>query len=72
MTYSPNWRPSAHAKKYNWQTPQGETIPGIALMHRHKVLAHMTPAEARSIAEQLLRYADQENPNEEINPSPSV
>ena len=58
MAYSPNWRPSVHAKKYNWQTPQGETIPGIALMHRHKVLAHMTPEEARSMADKLHDMAD--------------
>lgn len=59
MAYSPAWRPSASAKKYNWLTPNGETIPGIALMHRHKVLAHMTPAEARAIADKLHDYADQ-------------
>ncbi|MGO2779708.1 hypothetical protein [Glutamicibacter arilaitensis] len=58
MTYSSTWRPSASAKKYNWLTPNGETIPGIALMHRHKVLAHMTPVEARAMADKLLDYAD--------------
>lgn len=58
MAYSPNWRPSAHAKKYNWLTPSGETIPGIAIMHRHKVLAHMTPEEAKAMADKLHDYAD--------------
>ena len=59
MAYTSTWRPSAHAKKYNWQTPNGQTIPGIAIMHRHKVLAHMTPVEARAMADKLREYADQ-------------
>lgn len=37
----------------------GDRVPGIALMHGAKVVAHMTPEEAKAMAEQLLRYADQ-------------
>lgn len=72
MAHRQGFRPQAKLFKRPWLDKDGTRTPGIALMHGAKVIAHMTPAEARSIAEQLLRYADQENGNEEINPSPSI
>lgn len=36
----------------------GDRVPGVALMHGPKVLAHMTPDEARAMADKLHDYAD--------------
>ena len=59
MAHRQGFRPQAKLFKRPWLDKDGTRTPGIALMHGAKVIGHMTPAEARSIAEQLLRYADQ-------------
>ncbi|ALG29712.1 hypothetical protein AOZ07_12460 [Glutamicibacter halophytocola] len=59
MDSNKGFRPQAKLHKRPWLFKDGTSTPGIALMHRHKVLAHMTPAEARAIADKLHDYADQ-------------
>lgn len=59
MDSNKGFRPQAKLHKRPWLFKDGTSTPGIALMHRHKVLAHMTPAEARAIADKLHDIVDQ-------------
>ena len=60
MKHQPGFRPFVTTQSRAWVDREtGDRVPGIALMHGAKVVAHMTPEEAKAMAEQLLRYADQ-------------
>lgn len=59
MAHRQGFRPQAKLQKRPWLDKDGTRTPGIALMHGAKVIAHMTAAEARAIADKLHDYADQ-------------
>lgn len=52
-------RPFLTAKPYTWKAADGTRIPGVALKHGGLTRAHMTPAEAREMADKLHDLADQ-------------
>lgn len=52
-------RPFLTVKPYTWRAPDGTRTPGIALRYGGLIRAHLTPAEARAMADQLHDYADQ-------------
>lgn len=59
MAHRAGFRPLAKVRKRDWLDHDGTRTPGIALMFGPKVLAHMTPDEARAMADKLHDYADQ-------------
>lgn len=52
-------RPFLTIRPYTWKTPDGTETPGVSLKHGGQVKAHLTPAEARAMADKLHDYADQ-------------
>lgn len=64
MAHRQGFRPQAKLHKRPWLDKDGTRTPGIALMHGAKVIAHMTPDEARAIADRLHDYADQSDQEE--------
>lgn len=40
-------------RRHNWNTPNG-SLPGIALIGEHGTLVHLTPAEAITVATQIV------------------
>ncbi|WPR65494.1 hypothetical protein SLW73_03995 [Glutamicibacter protophormiae] len=64
MAHRQGFRPQAKLQKRPWLDKDGTRTPGIALMHGAKVIAHMTAAEARAIADKLHDYADQTEQDE--------
>ncbi|GAA4374131.1 hypothetical protein [Paeniglutamicibacter cryotolerans] len=59
MSHRSGFRPQAKLRIRDWLDKDGTRTPGIAIMHAGKVLAHMSPSEARAIADQIHDYADQ-------------
>lgn len=55
MTY----RPYLIIRPWGWRAEDGTNIPGIGLMYGTKVRAHLTPKEAREMADKLHDLADQ-------------
>ena len=51
-------RPFVTAKKWAWLEDGGKRTPGIGLMRGGTVSAHLTPAEARTLADRLHDLAD--------------
>jgi len=58
MAPNTNFRPTARARTYTWLDRDGTRTRGVALKHRDKILAHMTPEEARALADRLHDLAD--------------
>lgn len=52
-------RPYLTVKPYTWRGAYGDRTPGVALKHGGQIRAHLTPDEARAMADQLHDYADQ-------------
>lgn len=53
-----NRRPSITARKRAWFDRDGTRTPGIGLMRGEIVHAHLTPTEARTLADRLHDMAD--------------
>lgn len=54
----PQKRPYLKIRRWTWLSEDGSKTPGLALHHAGKVLAHLTPTEARAMADKLHDYAD--------------
>ncbi|NVM94762.1 hypothetical protein [Arthrobacter wenxiniae] len=57
MSNSP--RPRARARCWAWRYPDGTELPGIGLFTNNILQAHLTPAQARTMADRLHDLADQ-------------
>jgi len=53
-----NRRPFLWARDYVWMNPDKTGTPGIGLMYGNKLKAHLTPVEARTMADKLHDLAD--------------
>ena len=53
-----SYRPYVKAQKYVWLSSDGTGTPGVALMQGKKVRAHLTAAEAASLADRLIDLTD--------------
>lgn len=51
-------RPYLTARKRVWIDPDGTRTPGVGLMRGADVHAHLTPVEARTLADRLHDLAD--------------
>lgn len=51
-------RPYLKIRRWTWLNVDGSRTPGLAFHQAGKVLAHLTPAEARAVADKLHDYAD--------------
>lgn len=51
-------RPYLTVRAYVWRDRDGSQTPGFALMHGRDLKAHLTHAEARTLADQLHDLAD--------------
>ena len=51
-------RPFLEIRRYTWKAKDGTETPGVALKFGNQVKAHLTPAEARTMADKLHDYAD--------------
>lgn len=51
-------RPFLKIKRRAWAHQDGTTTPGLVLHQAGKVYAHLTPEEARTLADKLHDYAD--------------
>ncbi|WP_026548997.1 hypothetical protein [Arthrobacter sp. Br18] len=51
-------RPYIKARSWTWKDHFGTETPGIGLMHGGSVKAHLTHAEARTLADQLHDLVD--------------
>lgn len=72
MSHRPGFRPQAKVRPYVWvDSGTQERTPGIGLLHRGTVLAHLTANEARSMADRLHDLAEKiDNPEVLQNASP--
>ncbi|WP_207346416.1 hypothetical protein [Arthrobacter sp. E3] len=52
-------RPYLKARPWTWKTQDGPQFPGIGLFRGDRLQAHMTPTEARTVADTLHDLADQ-------------
>ena len=59
MSHRLGFRPKPTVRKRTWVDLDGSRTPGVAIMHAGKVLAHMSPEEARAIADRFNQLADQ-------------
>lgn len=55
----PRKRPYLKIRRWTWLNDDGSKTPGVALHKTGEVLAHLTPEEARAVADKLHDYADQ-------------
>lgn len=47
-------------RRFNWLSQHtGNHIPGIALWHGQRIIAHLTPVEAKQLADNLVDLAEQ-------------
>ncbi|RNL51585.1 hypothetical protein [Arthrobacter oryzae] len=51
-------RPYLKPRPYIWKDEDRTVTPGIGLMHGGQIRAHLTPAEAYELANQLVDLAD--------------
>lgn len=51
-------RPTIRARRWIWKDADGTHTPGIGLVHGTSVKAHLTPGEARALADRLHDLAD--------------
>ncbi|PYI39795.1 hypothetical protein CVS30_03810 [Arthrobacter psychrolactophilus] len=51
-------RPYLTPRKYIWRDADGKETPGVALTRGDEIKAHLTPTEARTMADKLHDYAD--------------
>lgn len=59
MSHRPGFRPKAKVQPYVWvDSGTQKRTPGIALLHRRTVLAHLTADEAREMADKLHDLVD--------------
>lgn len=59
MSQPTGFRPQAKVRPYEWvDSKTQKRTPGIALLRRRTVLAHLTADEARSLADKLHDMAD--------------
>lgn len=54
-----NRRPFLTVRPYTWRAPDGTRTAGVALKRGGLIRAHMTPDEARVMADKLHDIADQ-------------
>lgn len=60
-------RPYVKARAYTWLDADGTATPGIALLQGRSVKAHLTPAEARTLADRIHDLTDAAgNPEEPL------
>lgn len=62
-------RPYVKARRWAWLDADGSSTPGVALMQGRTVRAHLTPAEARSLADQLHDLVDAAGNPEPVLPT---
>lgn len=53
-----NRRPFVKLRRWEWKEAS-TTTPGIGIFRGEAILAHLTPTEARTMADKLHDYADQ-------------
>lgn len=53
INHIPGYRPGADAQIRTWSGDGGVRTPGIALVRNRVLLAHLTPAEARVLADRI-------------------
>lgn len=51
-------RPYATVRAWPWKSPGAPDVPGIGIFHGRKLQAHLTPTEARTMADLLHDLAD--------------
>lgn len=51
-------RPYLKLRAYTWKAADGTETPGVALTYCNQIRAHLTPAEARTMADKLHDLAD--------------
>jgi hypothetical protein len=51
-------RPYIKPRAYTWKAEDRTETPGIALMHGSKIRAHLTAAEARTLADRIHDLTD--------------
>lgn len=61
-------RPYLTARPYTWKSKDTET-PGIGLMYGGQIRAHLTPEEARTLADRLHDLVDAAGNPEPVLPS---
>jgi len=59
MQTSPTRRPFLKARYWTWRDPDANTTPGVGFFTGKQIQAHLTPAEARTLADKLHDMADQ-------------
>lgn len=52
-------RPYLKPRNWAWKAPDGTGTPGVGLFHGQYLKAHLTPTEARKLADKLHDMADQ-------------
>ncbi|GAA1109967.1 hypothetical protein [Arthrobacter flavus] len=62
-------RPYIKARPWTWRDRDGNQTPGVALMHGGSVKAHLTPNEARALADRLHDLTDAAGNPEQPLPS---
>lgn len=60
-------RPYVKALPWTWRDADGSSTPGVALMQGRTVRAHLTPAEARTLADRIHDLTDAAG-----NPEPAL
>lgn len=60
-------RPYIKARSWTWHDADGTSTPGVALMQGRTVRAHLTPAEARTLADRIHDLTDANG-----NPEPAL
>ena len=58
MTPGNEHRPSLRLQRWAWRSPGAPDLPGIGLFRGTRTQAHLTPDEARTLADKLHDMAD--------------
>lgn len=51
-------RPFAQVRNWTWKHQDRSETPGIGIFHGNRIQIHLTPAEARAMADRLHDMAD--------------
>lgn len=62
-------RPYLKARTYIWLDADGSATPGVALMQGRTVRAHLTPDEARTLADRIHDLTDAAGNPQPVLPS---